>query len=91
MHPYTSRKHELSVQDGCVLWGSRIIVPQASHSKVLEELHDGHPGITRMKGLARSLVWWRGIDKDLEEMVKGCQKCQENQKSSAKAPVHPWE
>ena len=46
MRPYTSRKHELSVQDGCVLWGSRVIVPQAGHAKLLDELHDGHPGIT---------------------------------------------
>ena len=75
----------------CVLWGSCVIVPRADHAKVLDELHDGHPGITRMKALARSLVWWPGIDKDLEEKVKGCQKCQENQNSAAKTPLHSWE
>ena len=91
MSPYTSRKHELSVQDRCLLWGSYVIVPQASHAKVLDELHDGHPGVTRMKGLARSLVWWPGIDEDLEEKVTGCQKCQENQDSPANDPLHIWE
>ena len=27
LRPYKSRMSELSVQDGCVLWGARIIVP----------------------------------------------------------------
>ena len=91
MHPYTSRKNELSVQDECVLWESRIIVPQTGNCTVLEELHDGHPGITTTKILARSFVWWPGIDKDVEEKVKGSQKCQEKQNAPAKAPLHPWE
>lgn len=91
MHPYTSRKNELLVLDGCALWGSRVIVPPAGHSKVLEELHDGHPGISRMKGLARSLVWWPGTDKDVDEKVKRCQQCQENLNSPAKALLHPLE
>ena len=35
------------------------------------ELHNnGHPGITRMKGIARRIVWWPGIDQYLENKVK---------------------
>ena len=50
-----------------------------------------HPGITRMKGLARSYVWWPGMDAAIEDRAKECYLCQESQKSPVKAPLHPWE
>ena len=91
MRPFIKRKEELSVQDGCVLWGNRVVVPRAGQDKVLEELHDSHPGMSRMKSLARSVVWWPGIDKDIEGKVKDCHQCQQYQKAPAQALLHPWE
>jgi len=41
-----------------------------------------------MKGLARSFVWWPGMDSQLEE---ACPSCQLNQNMPATAPLHPWE
>ena len=58
---FTQRRDELSLDDGCILWGSRVIVPRQGRETVLEELHQGHPGIARMKALARSFVWWPGM------------------------------
>ena len=58
LKPFQSRKDELSVQDGCILWGSRVLIPPPGRQKVIDELHAGHPGISRMKSLARSYVWW---------------------------------
>ena len=91
MKPYQNRSSELSVQDGCLLLGSRVIVPKQGRAQVREQLHESHPGIARMKGLARGYVWWPGMDKELEDKVKSCQKCQEHQKLPAAAPLHPWE
>ena len=91
LQPYQRRKDESSVHMGCVLSGSRVVVPPAGHEKILKELHQGHPGITRMKGLARGFVWWPGMDRQLEDLVKSCPNCQLNQKSPAGAPLHPWE
>ena len=91
LKPYQKRKEELSVQDGCVLCGSRVIVPETGREKILRILHDGHPGVSRMKGIARSVVWWPGIDADIEKKVKNCIECQVNQKSPAPAPLHMWE
>ena len=47
--PYQRRKDELSVHDGCLLWGTRVVVPPPGRDKITRELHEGHPGITRMK------------------------------------------
>ena len=91
LQPYQSRSLELSIQDGCVLWGSRIIVPQKGREAVISLLHEGHPGVTRMKRLARLYVWWPRINKDLEFAVKTCGNCQEHQKAPSQAPMHPWE
>eukprot|EP00731_Ephydatia_muelleri_P019872 Em0012g697a len=89
--PYKLRRLELSVQDGCVLWGSRVVVPQVAREAVIKILHEAHPGISRMKSLARGIVWWPGIDKDLEEKVAACEACQVNHKSPTPVLLHPWE
>ena len=91
LQPYQLRKHELSVHDGCVLIGSRVVIPDAARTRMLDQLHQGHPGITRMKGLARSFVWWPGMDHQLEQKVKACPNCQQHQNTPATAPLHPWE
>ena len=74
--PYRQREHKLSVQNDCLLWGSRVVVPKSGREAVLTMLHDAHPGGTRMK----AFVWWPGIDSDLEAKVKACHACQVNQK-----------
>ena len=58
---------------------------------MLSELHAAHPGINRMKRLARSYVWWPGIDKDLEHLVHTCSTCQDHQNAPVSAPLQPWE
>ena len=88
---FRRRKAELSVQDGCILWGSRVVIPTAGRIKIMEELHESHPGIVRMKSLARSYVWWPGMDKDLETKVAICSDCQRIRKSPPPAMLHPWE
>ena len=91
LQPFYNRRNELSVVDGCILWGSRVVVPVPGRQLVLKQLHVTHPGISRMKGLARSYVWWPGIDKAMEEQVRNCVKCQESCPLPTKAPLHPWE
>ena len=89
--PYFCRRHELSIDQGCVLWGSRVVIPKELREVVLNELHECHPGINRMKALARSYVWWPKLDQDIETKVKKCNSCQENRNQNAKAAIHPWE
>lgn len=88
---FFTKRNELSTHRNCLLWGNRVIIPSSGKSPVLQTLHLGHPGIERMKALARSYVWWPGIDADIENFVKHCFKCQQTRHAPPKAPVHPWE
>lgn len=72
------------------MWGSHVVVPIKLHNRVLADLHLGHPGVVRMKHLARSYVWWPGIDGQIESQSKACQSCQHIQKAPCPAPLHPW-
>ena len=89
--PFQRRITELSVEDGCLLLGSRVVIPNSLTEMVLNELHQAHPGMSRMKALARSYVWWPGMDNDIESALKKCNVCQEHQRMPTLAPLHPWE
>ena len=40
-----------------------------------------------MKAVARSYMWWPGMDRDLENLAKSCTACQ---LVKSAAPLHPW-
>ncbi|XP_048854231.1 uncharacterized protein K02A2.6-like [Brienomyrus brachyistius] len=90
LSPYLLRRHDLTIQQGCLMWGVRVIVPPKLRPRVLKELHTAHPGVVRMKSLARSYVWWPGIDSQIELQAKACHACQHVQKDPGLAPLHPW-
>ena len=88
--PYSTKRNEISVYDGCLLKGSRVIIPPKARKDVLAELHEGHPGMTRMKSLARMYVWWPRMEKDIESSVSSCTECQMLQSTPPVAPLQPW-
>ena len=88
--PFWQRRSGLSVLDDCILWGSRVYIPRQGRQLVLRELHDGHPGSSRMKALARMYVWWFSMDKDIDQLVHECEVCQQVKPMPPKVPLHPW-
>ncbi len=90
LRPYWTRRLELSTHEGCILWGGRVVIPPPGREHLLIELHGGHPGASRMKSLARSLLWWPEMDQEIEEMVQHCTDCQQSRPMPPSAPLHPW-
>ena len=76
---------------GCVMKGARVVVPRGLRAEVLKELHSDHQGIVRTKAIARSYVWWPGIDGDIENFVRSCLGCAQAQHMPRAVGLHPWE
>ena len=49
------------------MYHNRVYVPETLRTSVLKQLHQGHPGIYGMKTIARTLVWYPGIDQDITD------------------------
>ncbi|XP_043206452.1 uncharacterized protein K02A2.6-like [Amphibalanus amphitrite] len=89
--PFRQRRDELSTDLGCLLWGGRTVVPHCLRQQVLAELHQGHLGSAKMKGVARRYVWWPGMDAELEALARDCAACMEKRGAPPRAELHPWE
>lgn len=90
LKPFYRRKEELSVEKGVLMWGYRLIIPNKLKKGLLEELHFTHFGISKIKTLARSYVWWPGMDNDIEHFVKGCHICSTARPDPPIAKIIKW-
>ena len=82
---------ELSILDGLILKGTRIVIPNDCQNDVLEKLHEGHFGVDHTKLCARDSVYWLHINRNIETLIKSCEKCQEHSKRNPKDPSIPRE
>ena len=69
-------KDELSVCDGVILRGSRILIPSSLRGIMLELAHEAHQGIVKCNQRLRSKVWWPKLDQNVEGKCKSCEPCQ---------------
>ena len=56
LRPFFECKLELSVYQGCIMWGTRVVIPEEYREHVLCQLHEGHPGVAQMKNLSRMYI-----------------------------------
>ncbi|XP_063635189.1 uncharacterized protein K02A2.6-like [Cydia splendana] len=90
LKPFFSRRHELYVEGGCVMWGYRMVIPENLRANILKELHSSHQGMVKMKSVARSFVWWPNIDSDIEAMSRNCAICAVEACAPPRVKSQPW-
>ena len=66
---------ELSVQKAEIMRGERLIIPKTLRVRVLEAVHQGHPGQQSMTRQIRQSCWWRGMNTDIKDFVETCLPC----------------
>ncbi|KAA3675726.1 uncharacterized protein DEA37_0006214 [Paragonimus westermani] len=88
--PFYRRRDALTILDGCVMLRDRVVIPAPLRSALLRQLHVGHPGMTRMKAISRSYMFWPGIDQDIESTVRSCESCALAAKAPPRVNAIPW-
>ena len=78
-------REDLSMENGLITKGARLLIPSLRRRKVLEQIHEGHLSIEKCMLKARDSVFWPGISNDIRENVEKCGICQAS--SRAAKPV----
>ena len=73
-----------------ILWEIRDIIPPSLTNRLLQELHEEHPGIVAMKAVARSYIWWPNLNAEIELTGRICEVCQAVPNAPPSAPLYPW-
>ena len=88
------------MEDGLVLKGSLIVIPYKKCQAKLNLIHKGHLGLNKCKLRAKDIVYWPGLNDQLEKVVLNCKLClkysfskckqKPSQSLGQEIPVHPW-
>lgn len=96
--PFWNFRDEIGVQDDILLKSNKIIIPASLQRGILEELHASHQGVEKTRLRARSVLYWVGMNKDIEDIVLNCHTCQKYQASipaesihQHEIPTYPWQ
>ena len=98
--PYWTFKEELTVEDGLILKGTRIVIPHKKSEDILKLTHDRHLDLNKCKLCAKETVYWPGLNDQLEKIVLNCELCLKYSHYKCKqeptlslgqeVPLHPW-
>ena len=91
LKPFWQLKEDLSIEQSCVTFQGRFYIPSVLRAGCLKALHQGHPGIVKMKLRAQTSMYWLGLNKEIENHVMHCEPCQVLSKSQQKEPAIPME
>lgn len=97
IRPFLPMSAEFCIENGLLMRGNRIVIPPPLRRELLSKIHTGYQGITKCRERARQSVWWPGVSKELEELVRNCPDCCKAQKQRAQPltpsplPDLPWQ
>ena len=97
LHPYWCFCDKLTILDGLVVKGNRVIIPTSMRPDTLSRLHDAHQGITSTLQRARWTVYWPKLQSDITKMVQAREECQRHGNKKSRIPerqiaaIHPME
>ncbi|XP_053685985.1 uncharacterized protein K02A2.6-like [Sabethes cyaneus] len=90
LQQFYQRRDSLSVVSDCLTYGERLVIPTKFQDRVLRLLHKGHPGVERMRSVARNYVYWPGIDEQITQRVRSCVECSRAAKTNSKTNLESW-
>lgn len=95
---YFNFRHELTLHDGIILKGERILIPKDMRKEMMEMIHSSHIGREGCLRRARESIFWPGITTDLKNYMSQCEVCNEINRKQHKEPIiqrelpdRPWQ
>ena len=90
LRPFWENRQHLATVDNLLLYDYRVVIPRPLRLEVLQQLHEGHLGITKCRARARESVWWPLLSTTIGEMVTKCSICAKL-RPERKEPLMPSE
>ena len=79
---------ELHEAKDLVFKSTKIVIPVSLRKDMLSRVHEGHLGMQSCKHRARELLYWPGMNADIEELIRRCSICQEYTSQQVKEPMY---
>ena len=94
LKPYKHVFQELSLAQGVILRGDKLVIPEAEFIPISSSLREtivdlAHQGVVKCKQLLRSRLWFPDLDKMVERKVAGCLACQATTYTPSRDPLKP--
>lgn len=90
-------RDEITVHNGVLYKGSRVIIPGAMQAEMLTRIHASHLGIEACTRKATDVLFWPNMRADIRDTVARCSTCNEYTKRQVKEPMmthkipeRPW-
>lgn len=98
LHAYFSYRDEMTIENGVILRGERIVVPRSLRYEMKQNIHSGHLGINSCLRRARTYLYWPGMSVEVKQFIENCFTCSSFHNNQPLQPlfVHevpnrPWE
>ena len=95
---YFPFREELTMQNGLIFKGERLVIPGSLRKDMLMKIHASHIGVQGCLRRAREVLYWPGMSKEVEEYVATCETCSSFSLEQGKEPLisheipsRPWE
>ena len=82
-------RDELHLAEGVIFVGEKVLIPAKLCQQMLRFIHESHMGVEKCKARARTVMYWPGMGKEIEEEVIKCFICMKHQKSQHREPMMP--
>lgn len=95
--PYFHVRDELSIQDGLIMRGERVVIPGSMRGDMKKAVHKAHLGVGSCLRRARECLYWPGMSGDIKTYISTCEACrkfevkqQKETLNSSEIPQRPW-
>ena len=82
-------RDEHHLAEGVIFVGEKVLIPAKLRQQMLRLIHESHMGVEKCKARARTVMYWPGMAKEIEEEVFKCSVCMKHQKSQHREPMMP--